>query len=253
MSPSRLEARPAPPGAPVRPTPPALTPRVAITDRRYRLGQRPPNAGRTFPIELLTPREVQMLIDACPTNRKAGVRNRALIVLLWRTGLRVSEACALYPKDLDVTNGTITVLHGKGPRGRGKRRTIGIDPVAIAQLQPWLALHATLGLGPDDPLLPTVFANNFGHQLNPSYVRDLLKRLARDARIAKRVHPHGLRHTHASELANEDVPLHLIQLQLGHNSLATTETYIRHLAPTHLMRVIRARPWPAAAAGESDG
>lgn len=218
-------------------------PRLSITDPRYRIGRRPANYGKTYPVEVLNPAEVHQLLAACPENRKHGVRNRAMIVLLWRSGLRVAELVALEPKDLDMAAGTITVLRGKGL----KRRAVGIDPHALAMLRPWLELRRTLDLPPGSPLFVTVLSDRFGRPLHTAYVRDMLKELAEKAGIEKRVHPHGMRHTHAFELANEGVPLHLIQLQLGHESLATTERYIRHLAPVHLLRTMRARSWPEEA------
>ncbi len=65
--------------------------------------------------------------------------------------------------------------------------------------------------------------------MQPSYVRTLLPQLARQASIHKRVHPHGLRHTHAYELTMEGVPMPIIQRQLGHPSLATTDRYLAHV------------------------
>ena len=79
--------------------------------------------------------------------------------------------------------------------------------------------------------------------MDSSYVRALFPKLARKAGIAKRVHAHGLRHTHAAELAAEGVPMNLIQAQLGHSSLATTSRYLDHIAPTQLVEAIRARRW----------
>ena len=82
-----------------------------------------------------------------------------------------------------------------------------------------------------------------GDPINARYVRAMLRRMAERAGIEKRVHPHGLRHTHAFELANEGTPLHVIQHQLGHGSLATTDRYIRHLAPRDVIKTMQAREW----------
>ncbi len=79
--------------------------------------------------------------------------------------------------------------------------------------------------------------------MGQAYVRALLPRLARKAGIEKRVHAHGLRHTHAFELANERTPLHVIQQQLGHSNVAVTSRYINHLAPTAVIETIKAREW----------
>lgn len=82
-----------------------------------------------------------------------------------------------------------------------------------------------------------------GQPVHSAYVRALLPRLARRAGIDKRVHAHGLRHTHAAELALEGKPMNLIQAQLGHASLATTSSYLAHIAPAQLIEAMRARTW----------
>jgi site-specific recombinase XerD len=90
--------------------------------------RRPANKGHRYPAEILTADEVRALITACSNRAPTGVRNRALLVLLYRAGCRISEALRLRPKDLDRAAGTVTVLRGKG----GTRRTIGLDPGAFA-------------------------------------------------------------------------------------------------------------------------
>ena len=75
--------------------------------------------------------------------------------------------------------------------------------------------------------------------MTSAYVRTLLPRLARKAGIDKRVHAHGLRHTHAYELASEGTPIHVIQAQLGHASVATTDRYIKHLNPSAVVETMR--------------
>ncbi len=88
-----------------------------------------------------------------------------------------------------------------------------------------------------------MFCTLQGKTLQTRYVRTLLPRLARKAGIAKRVHAHGLRHTHAAELAAEGVPPNQIQRQLGHASLATTSRYLDHIAPQDLVDAMRRREW----------
>lgn len=197
--------------------------------------QVPQNKGRRFPAEVLTPDEVRALLLACSGKAPTGIRNRALLALMYRTALRIGEALALLPKDLDLRAGTIRVLHGKGKRAR----TVGVDPGAHAILEHWMGVRARLPLASSSPLFCTLR----GGCMDSSYVRTLFPRLARRAGIEKRVHAHGLRHTHASELAAEGIPMNLIQAQLGHSSLATTSRYLDHIAPTQLIRAIQARPW----------
>ena len=184
---------------------------------------------------MLTEDEVRRLLRACSPKAPTGIRNRALIALLYRGGLRIGEALALRPKDLDASVGTVRVLRGKGDRSR----TVGLDPGAFALVDRWMDVRKNLGVGGREPLFCTLR----GAPMKDAYVRVLLPRLARKAGIEKRVHAHGLRHTHAFELACEGHPLHVIQAQLGHQSLATTDRYVRHLAPRQVIEVMRARSW----------
>ena len=198
---------------------------------------KPWNKGRKLPAEPLTQDEVLALLKGCSNRAPTGIRNRALIALFYRAGLRVKEALSLMPKDCDLKQGTIRVLHGKGD----KSRLVGLDPEASAVLQRWLDRRQRLGINGRHP----VFCTLKGKPLYSAYTRNLMKRLAAKVGIEKRVHPHGLRHTHAYELANEGTPLHVIQQQLGHSSLATTDRYVRHLNPQAVVDVMRGRTWKA--------
>ena len=195
----------------------------------------PANAGKKYPAEILTEPEVAALLKACSPKAPTGIRNRALITVMYRAGLRVAEALALFPKDVDPDAGTLTVLHGKND----KRRVVGLDPGAFAVLARWMDRRTALGLNGRYP----VFCTLKGASLKPAYVRALLPRLAVMAGIEKRVHAHGFRHTHAAELAREGTPLNLVQAQLGHSSLATTDRYLKHIAPEALIKAMKARVW----------
>jgi site-specific recombinase XerD len=205
------------------------------TERGFNSGREPANKGKTYPPEVLTADEVRSLIEACSNRAPTGIRNRALIVVLYRGGLRSGEMLALRPKDVDVAAGTVTVLHGKGDR----RRVVGLDPGAMAILSRWLDTRHNLGINGHAP----VFCTLQGKPMQGSYVRTLLPRLARKVDVEKRVHPHGLRHTHAYELMMEGVPVPIIQQQLGHTSLATTDRYVSHLAPVDLISHMQQRDW----------
>lgn len=203
--------------------------------RSKRQGGRNSNAGRTFPAEILTAQEMESLIRSASNRAPTGIRNRALLTVLYRSGLRISEALALYPKDVDHDAGAVSVLHGKG----NKRRTAGIDLEAVAVLDRWLDRRRQLGLNGRQPIFSTLT----GQPLKPSYVRALLPRLASRAGIEKRVHAHGLRHTMAAELMAEGVPVNIIQAQLGHSSVATTSKYLQHIAPKQVLETMRGRSW----------
>lgn len=197
--------------------------------------QAPWNRGRRLPPEPLTHVEVLALLRQCSSRAPTGLRNAALVVLLWRAGLRCSEALDLYPKDVDAPAHTVRVLHGKGDRSR----TVGLDATAFAVVARWMDFRKRLGINGRARLLCTLK----GKKLQASYVRALFPRLARKAGIEKRVHAHGLRHSHAADLVREGVPVNLIQRQLGHASLAVTSAYLDHIAPEQVVSVIRDRTW----------
>jgi site-specific recombinase XerD len=197
-----------------------------------------PSRPRRRPPEVLSEPEAIALLRACSTRAPTGVRNRALIAVLWRSGLRLSEALALELRDVDLEAGTIRVRHGKGD----KSRTVGVDEQTAALLGRWLDRRRALRPGARSP----VFCTLQGAQIDSSYVRRLLPRLARTAGIDRRVHAHGLRHTYASELAREHTPINVIRDALGHSTLAVTDRYLRDVAPMHVIETMRARSWEGA-------
>lgn len=200
------------------------------------------NKSRKLPAEPLTELEVVGLIKACSRRAPTGIRNAALIAVLYRSGLRIGEALALMPKDVDIDRCTIRVLHGKGD----KARLIGVDEQTCVFLARWLDVRKQLGLTTRHPVFCTITVGNRwkpGLMLEPAYIRSLLPRIARKAGIEKRVHAHGLRHSHAFELANEGVPMHVIQQQLGHSNLSVTNRYISHLGSVEVVAAIKSRRW----------
>ena len=184
-----------------------------------------------YPAEPLNADEVKALIARCSPRCPTGLRNRALIVVLWRAGLRIAEALSLEPRDLD--DGVVRVRKGKGR----KARTVALDPEAWAVLQTWLERKARLGIGGRG------FSTLQGEPMLSSYVRNLFKRLGQKAGLTKRIHAHGLRHSFAAGLADEKVDLRIVQQALGHTSLATTQRYVDHLRPTAVIDALKARTW----------
>lgn len=217
-------------------------PRTAATTPGFRKGQAPPNKGRTYPPEPLSVQDVLILIDGCSRTSATGLRDRALIATLWRSGLRISEALALQVRDLNYGATTLHVRHGKGD----KARFVAMDPFAWAHIAPWLAARAKLPgvLAESGPVFCAIMAPLTGGPIGSAQVRVMLKRVAAQAGIQKRVHPHGLRHTHATELFDEGTDLRVIQKQLGHTSLQVTDRYVNHLSPRAQVEAIAARRSP---------
>jgi site-specific recombinase XerD len=183
--------------------------------------------------EILTAAEVRQLLRAC--NRGAtGCRNRALLALLWRAGLRCGEALGIGVADLDADRGLVRVRRGKG----GRERWVGLDPEAFTLLGVWLERRRSLGLGGKRRLFTTLR----GEPLSDRYCRAMVKRVALRAGIRRRVHLHALRHAHAVELVREGTPLPEVQAQLGHANLATTSVYLDHVTPEDLADRARRRP-----------
>jgi site-specific recombinase XerD len=189
----------------------------------------PANKGRKLPPELLTPDEVRALLGACSTSAPTGLRNRALLVTLYRAGLRLEEALTLLPSDVDAGEGVLRVGD----------RVAGIDAGALAIVADWLQARVALLIPHSSPLFCTLS----GGYLQPAYVRQLLPRLALKAGVAKRVHASGLRYTHAAELAAEGLPVELISAQLGHESLASTDRYLQRIPPKDRIAALQRRQW----------
>jgi integrase/recombinase XerD len=197
------------------------------------------NAGRTFPAEPLTADEVRALLAAASDRSSSGIRLRAMIGVMYGSGLRLAEVLALRPHDVDTTAGTVRVRHGKGD----KARVVGIDPHGSALLGAWMERRKTLGLNGRHLVFATYEKNNLGGSLDQGYVRRVLANLGVKAGIEKRVHPHGLRHSLAFDMAMSGVPTHQIQAALGHSSLAITDRYVRHIAPADVVNTMRSREW----------
>jgi site-specific recombinase XerD len=214
-------------------------PYTPMMDPDARRGQRPPNYGRRFPSEVYSPDEMRRLL-ACCGRGLVGHRNRAMIVVMWRGGLRIAEATALDPRDFDADAGTATVRHGKG----NKRRVVPLDPQAVAVVERWLVVRAMLEVPRACRLFTTISKGNIGAPVQHPQFREALHRIAQRAVVDKRVHPHGFRHTCAVDLLRDGWDVKAIQMFLGHNDLATTDRYLSHLMPWQLIQRGRARTWP---------
>ena len=193
-----------------------------------------PKPESTRPAEIMTPDEVHLLLSQCSLRAPTGIRNRALLTLLYRSGLRISEALALRPADVDLKRHSIRVLHGKGD----KATTRGFHPSADDALIRWIDTRKKLGLrGP-------LFCTLEGGSIHPQYARNLMKRLGAKAAIDKRVHPHGLRHTFAVELEQAGTPVTTISKLLGHSTPAVTSRYLDHLTNDQAVSALTAIELP---------
>lgn len=201
-------------------------------------GRPPANRGRRYPPSVLTAEEVGALMRAASPTSSTGLRTRALVAILYRAGLRITEALTLTPADLDTAGAQLRV-HGKGDRWR----VVGLDLGAVAIIERWTDRRAELDIPRGAPLICTIQGPTRGGRVGAAHVRRQIAALARRAGIERRVHPHGLRHTMAHELAMEGHPMPIIRDQLGHRSLDTTYTYLRAIAPADVVRTMKGRTW----------
>lgn len=190
-----------------------------------------PKVEKSLPSSL-TVDEAFRLMDS-PKGETGGkaLRDRAILELLYSSGLRVGELVNLNLNHLDFTLGIVKVL-GKGRKER-------IVPVGLKALEALrLYLEKRMDKGPDSPL----FINPRGGRLTARSVGRLIKKYTESSGIVRKVSPHTLRHTFATHLLDSGAEIREIQEMLGHSSLSTTQRYI-HLTPGKLMEVYdRAHP-----------
>ena len=216
----------------------------------YHRGRPPRNKGEEYPADPPTIEEIVAVMRAVG-GRPDGHRLRALIVLLWRAGLRISEALALQESDLDRSRGAVLVRRGK----RGKRREVGMDRWAWELLDPWLEIRRQLPIG---ALLCVIHGPTAGRRWEASAARKQLHvvcagplpalHAAATAGVRRRFAPHQLRHAHAVEMAHEGVPLVVIQRQLGHANLGITSIYLQGIDSSEIISTVHGRPSPTISA-----
>jgi len=148
----------------------------------YHAGRSPRNKGLQYPADPPTVEEIVAVMRSAGGGPD-GARLRALIVILWRAGLRIGEALDLAETDLDSARGAILIRRGKG----GKRREVGMDRWAWSQLQPWLQIHAGLPVG---ALLCVIRGATAGRHWEQSAARKQLRRAAAAAGVRRRFAPH---------------------------------------------------------------
>lgn len=161
-------------------------------------------------------------------SHKLAVRNRAVIELLFGTGMRIGELCGLRNCDIDLERGLVRII-GKG----NKERVVDVCmTVILAALREWVQVRET----PTDTNA-YFFTNRLGHGLSPQIVRLLVHQIAKECNIDKNVTPHTFRHTFATLLLEENVDVFTIQHILGHSSISTTQIYL-HVNPVRQRDVL---------------
>ncbi len=188
-------------------------------------------ASRTLP-KFLTVDDAFRIVEAPSEDSFTVQRDRAILEILYGSGIRVSELCGLNLDDIDLREGLIKV------RGKGnKERIVPVGEKAKEALKKYLAIRQILRIkkkliAEETPL----FINNRGKRISTRHVRRIVDRYAKAAGMLEKIGPHTLRHTFASHLLMEGADLRVIQELLGHACLSTTQIYT-HVDLKHLMDV----------------
>jgi len=177
---------------------------------------------------------VQKLLSIPNPRYPTGLRNRTMLQLFYRAGLRRQEVIDLTPADIDFKNNLLYIQDSKG----GKDRVVPFDEETKVWLLKWKKRR---------PECDFFFCTMPGNRLSPRYVLEMVYRASeksgvyvQNGRAKKKVHPHILRHTYATELLEEGFGIHEVQQLLGHSDLATTAIY-SHVRPVQLAKKIRER------------
>ncbi|WP_417014629.1 site-specific tyrosine recombinase XerD [Alistipes sp.] len=185
-----------------------------------------PKFGRQLP-DILSTDEIDRIIAAVDTSTVKGLRDQAMLEVLYSCGLRVSELISLRIQDLFFGEGYIRVI-GKGD----KQRLVPISTVARERIHRYLDKRP--GARSNEEVL---FLNNRGRQLTRVMVFTILRQAAQRAGIDKHISPHTFRHSFATHLLEGGASIRQVQEMLGHESILTTEIYT-HLDSSHLRRTV---------------
>lgn len=189
------------------------------------LGIRPPKTAKRLP-HALSPDETRQLMEFSADGTLA-VRDRAILELLYSSGLRLSELTGLAIDDVNFRDATVRVT-GKG----AKTRVVPVGRYALAALRSWLAERSLL----TSPGEQAMFVTREGARLSARAVQARLRQWGVKLGLSGNVHPHALRHSFASHVLQSSGDLRAVQDMLGHASISTTQVYT-HLDFQHLAKV----------------
>ena len=179
---------------------------------------RNPRRQRKLP-HFLSTGELDKLLSAPPANSYLGLRDRALLEVMYSAGLRVSELVGLNRADLDLTEGIVRV------RGKGrKERLAPLGSFAAKAIEKWLAVRQVSPREPEGGDSP-VFVNRFGRRLTTRSVARMLEKYLKLTGLDQRTSPHTLRHSFATHLLDSGADVRSVQELLGHKSIVTTQIY----------------------------
>jgi integrase/recombinase XerD len=181
--------------------------------------------------EFLSLAEVDRLLAQPDTNTTGGLRDKAMIELLYSTGLRVSELCGLKTADVQMEMGCLRCI-GKG----NKERLVPVGRRALETVQEYMTKSRPEILG--EKTSPYLFASRSGRAMNRIMFWKLLGAYGRKAGLRKTLSPHMLRHSFATHLLDRGADLRSVQMMLGHTDIATTQIYT-HVVEERLKQVYK--------------
>ena len=164
--------------------------------------------------------EIDALLDSIDESSDLGLRNRAIVELMYASGLRASEVVAMKLSDIDRSRQVIHIL-GKGK----KERYVPFHELALECLEKYLDEARFSLMVNAKEKHSYVFVNKNGNPLTTRGLRDILDRLSLNSGIGRRLHPHTIRHTFATHLLDQGAELRFVQEMLGHSNLSTTQIY----------------------------
>lgn len=209
----------------------------------FHTGRAPVTKGRKFPPDPPRAIEVVELLEACKPWRErraaelSTLRLRALVIVLWRTGMRISEALNLEERDLDQEHLAITVREGNG----GKRRMCAVDRWAWQEFGPWLAARQEITFG---AIFCVLSGPTAGQPWSDSDARRQLREATKRAALRRRMNPHSFRHGFTVDARREGIDVDALQRQLGHARLDITQEYLRSILTTEVLEPISQRAAP---------
>lgn len=193
-----------------------------------------PKRSKSLP-KFLTPDEIENILNNVKIETPSGYRNRAILELLWATGMRVSELAGLNFGDLNLNNNEIRVF-GKG----AKERIILVTDRAKSYLERYIdTARPLIPKGykvPDKSENSPVFINNTGFRLQTKTIRNVINDIVEKIELPKKVTPHVFRHSFATHLIENGADLRIVQELLGHASISNTQIYT-HVSTQHLKDV----------------
>ena len=176
---------------------------------------------------VLTSQEQELLLAALPPLDKTQERNLAMVLLMLDAGLRSAEVVGVRHLDLQLSHNQLMV-HGKG----GRDRILWLPDAVVAKLTEFVQYSPYAKPG------DLVFQTSFGNPVDTRFLRTMVAAAGRRAGIAKRLHPHMLRHTFASDLLRQTGNIFLVMKALGHSDISTTTIYL-HLVDGELENAMK--------------